>query len=284
MATIIPIQPRFRQELPEVIGNVDYQEFRSTLLRMEEIITSSSLDSIVFEHELNRVETAERHYAAERGKSFRRLSHSRKEHIQQFCMRGLRLGIARHLLGESYREFSSHLADSPLLQRFCLIDNWEKIKVPGKSSLQRYDQAMPQDLIRTVINRLTQSASQEMDKGNSQRIGLKEPLSLTDYYIDSTCLKANIHFPVDWVLLRDGVRTLIKAVILIRQQGLKNRMADPKTFISTINRYCIKMSQTRRQKDSRRKRKAILRLMKKICRKVMRHGEKHRAILEDRWK
>ena len=35
------------------------------------------------------------------------------------------------------------------------------------------------------------------------------------------CLKADIHFPVDWVLLRDGVRTLMKATLLIRKAGLR---------------------------------------------------------------
>ena len=283
MTNIIHIQTRFRQELPEVVGNVDYQEFRSTLLGMEVIISKSGLDRIVLDHELIRAETAEQQHAAKSGQSVEKLSHKRVEFIRKFCMQGVRLGVARHLLGESYRKFSSHLADSPLLQRFCLIDNWEKIKVPTKSSLQRYDQAVPEELIRAAITQLTESASEAEDDGCPQRIGLNESLSLNDYYIDSTCLKANIHFPVDWVLLRDAVRTLMKAVILIREQGLKSRMADPKSFISTMNKYCINMTHTRRKKDSRRKRKAILRLMKKISRKVMRHGEKHRKLLADRW-
>ena len=43
---------------------------------------------------------------------------------------------------------------------------------------------------------------------------------------DSTVVKANIHFPVDWVLLVDAVRTLMKATTLIRREGLKIRMGE----------------------------------------------------------
>jgi hypothetical protein len=32
--------------------------------------------------------------------------------------------------------------------------------------------------------------------------------------VDTTALKANVHFPVDWILLRDATRTLMKAVTL----------------------------------------------------------------------
>jgi len=38
----------------------------------------------------------------------------------------------------------------------------------------------------------------------------KKDISFDDIYFDRTCLKAPIHFPVDWVLLRDATRTLMK--------------------------------------------------------------------------
>ena len=43
-------------------------------------------------------------------------------------------------------------------------------------------------------------------------LGLKSDIDFDDIYFDSTCLKAPIHFPVDWVLLRDATRTLMKAL------------------------------------------------------------------------
>ncbi len=36
---------------------------------------------------------------------------------------------------------------------------------------------------------------------HSEKFGLAESIIFNDIYFDSTCLKANIHFPTDWVLL-----------------------------------------------------------------------------------
>ena len=64
---------------------------------------------------------------------------------------------------------------------------------------------------------------------------LKDAISLADAWLDGTCLKAYIHFPVDWVLFRDICRTLMKATILIRKRGLKNRMPmEPEMFLREI--------------------------------------------------
>jgi hypothetical protein len=39
---------------------------------------------------------------------------------------------------------------------------------------------------------------------------LEAPLDLSAMFLDTTRVKANIHFPVDWVLLRDGVKSLMQ--------------------------------------------------------------------------
>jgi hypothetical protein len=93
----------------------------------------------------------------------------------------------------------------------------------------------------------------------------------------------NIHFPVDWVLLRDAARTLMKATILIRQRGLKVRMEEPEEFLKRMNRLCMKMTHARRKKDARRVRKAVLREMKKLSKIMAAHAERHRELLEQRW-
>ena len=43
--------------------------------------------------------------------------------------------------------------------------------------------------------------------------------------MDTTCLEANVHHPVDWLLLKDIGVTLLKAVGLIRREGLVCRIA-----------------------------------------------------------
>jgi IS5 family transposase len=111
---------------------------------------------------------------------------------------------------------------------------------------------------------------------------LVRPIDLDAYFLDTTCLKANIHFPVDWVLLRDGTRTLMKAVALIRKCGLKHRMREPAAFIKAMNRLCIQMTHAGRGADSATRRKKLLRLMKQLMKKVRRHAQVHRRLLEDR--
>ena len=52
--------------------------------------------------------------------------------------------------------------------------------------------------------------------------------------MDTTCLEANVHFPTDWVLLRDAARTVMKATILIRKRGICERMEAPGVIKSGI--------------------------------------------------
>ncbi|NBB78974.1 MAG: hypothetical protein GVY36_05940 [Verrucomicrobia bacterium] len=71
-------------------------------------------------------------------------------------------------------------------------------------------------------------------------LGLARPEDLSVCLIDSTCLKADIHFPVDWVLLRDVSITLLKAVVLIRKDGLLHRMPEePEQLMREMNKLSI---------------------------------------------
>ena len=101
--------------------------------------------------------------------------------------------------------------------------------------------------------------------------------------VDTSCLEGNIHFPADWVLLRDGVRTLMKATAVIRRHGLKKRMIEPSNFITCINSHCMAMSGVRRKKDSKKQRKATLRSMKALVEVVKNHALRHRDYLDQAW-
>ncbi|MBE7504283.1 MAG: hypothetical protein HS113_29140 [Verrucomicrobiales bacterium] len=57
---------------------------------------------------------------------------------------------------------------------------------------------------------------------------------------------------MDWVLLRDATRTLMKATGLIRAHGLKRRMPAPEQFLRAMNQQCIAMVQTGKQADAKR--------------------------------
>jgi hypothetical protein len=151
--------------------------------------------------------------------------------------------------------------------------------VPSKSELQRFAHWLEDpEQIRSLINRLLQAG---MDP--AQPLQLEESLDLEDYFLDTTCLKADIHFPVDWVLLRDATRTLMKAVKLIRREGLKGRMEPPEEFLRRINRLSIEMTHSRRKSESQKERKRILRQMKKLVKVVASHARRHRQALDERW-
>lgn len=172
------------------------------------------------------------------------------------------------------------LAECPLFQWFCGIDALDGVRVPGKSALQQYAHWLDEGEMRKLIEGLLRSAT---GLGEDPPLGLAESVEVGTIWLDATCVDANMHFPVDWVLLRDGVRTLMKAVALIRRHGLRHRMPEPGMFLSKINRLCMEMSAVRRQSDSRRERKRVLRAMKKLARVVATHAHRYRQLLDAQW-
>ena len=116
-----------------------------------------------------------------------------------------------------------------------------------------------------------------------EQIDLVQPLDLESAFVDTTCVCAPIHYPIDWVLLRDATRTLMKAVRLIRDQGLKHRMEPPETFLSRINQLCIQMTHAWHQADNQRQRKKTLRQMDGLVGTVSRHARRYRQLLDAEW-
>jgi hypothetical protein len=116
-----------------------------------------------------------------------------------------------------------------------------------------------------------------------QVLDLEAPLDLSTMFMDTTCVKANIHFPVDWVLLRDGVKSLMQSVDLIRTHGLKSRMCEPQVFITKINRLSMEMSHTRRKKNGKKERKRVLREMKRVVTVVRAHAQRYYTLLDENW-
>lgn len=95
------------------------------------------------------------------------------------------------------------------------------VRPPSKSTLQDYADWLPIEKMQSILKALTAAVK---DKNKAQIIGLEQEMDMSMAWVDSTCLKANIHFPADWVLLRDAVRTLVASILTIRRHGLKNRI------------------------------------------------------------
>ena len=265
--TILPFQPLLPPVLPTIEGNVDYRDFRDQLLRIDHLLLTSGLEAHLLQSDLQ-------HWMGRRQKVTARAQRTRQMHSQ----RALRCNLARLLLVEDYRGFATRLADSPLLQHFCAISQVGPIHVPSKSTLERYDKWWPEREVRQVMQQL-------LNRGAAapQQIHLPEALDLASAFLETTCLKANIHYPVDWVLLRDATRTLMQSVRLIRQQGLKHRMEPPERFVTRLNTLCIQMTHAWNKADGQRQRKQTLRQMDRLVGTVRRHAQRYRALLDERW-
>jgi hypothetical protein len=268
-ALILPFQPTLCPALPLVWGNADYQEFEARLRRIDQLLSASGVEKSLVEQCLARYD---RQFPAATTKA-------RARH-QRHSYRALRCNVLRGLLGEDYRGLSRRLAECPLFRWFCGLEELAAVRVPGKSTLQDYAHWMPAQTLRPLIEQLILTAQQP---SGAAALELAHGLELETIWVDTTCLKTHIHFPVDWVLLGDAVRTLMKATRLIRTHGLKQRMAPPEDFLKAMNRLSLQMTFARRARDSKKQRKKILRLMKQQVKVVAGHARRHRQLLDQAW-
>src|SRR5258708_1326218 len=272
---LLPLEQYLLPDLPTIMGNVDYQTLRAQLLRMHQLLVEGGIERDFIARSMNhRRQIAVKRY--QKSGKYERM-------VGEHSARALRCKLARVLLKEDFRSFSARLADSPLLQRFVGIARLDAVVAPSKSSLQRYEQWLPENEVRAVVERLLQRAAQPVASSAPQPLDLEQPLELDVYFLDMSCVKANIHWPADWVLLRDAAQTLMASGELIRREGLRRRMDEPKTFLTRINRLCIEMGHGRRQAGSAKKRKGVLRRMKRLGKIVRGHAVSHPRLLDQPW-
>jgi hypothetical protein len=279
---LVPEQEFLNGYVSTVVGPIDFRVWTKRLERIDEVFGLSEVEKTFQRLSLRRRNEEEQRAAGKENRPFRPLSAGEQAEYQRLSSQVLRCNVVRTLMGEDFRGFSCRLAESALLQWFCKMDRLGEVRIPGKSALQRYSQWLPEADMRQVIGTLLEAAAKKDEEGH-QKLKLAEALDVESYFLDTTCVKLNIHFPVDWVLLRDAARTLMKATMLIRKRGLKVRMEEPEEFLKRMNRLCIKMTHSRRKKDGKRVRKAVLREMKKLSRIIAGHAERHRDELEKRW-
>ena len=267
-------QLTFRPVLPVVLNNADYLQRESLLKRMDQLLTLSGLEESFIEASVLKWLG---------GRDDSKVSGEAMAKQVDRARRALRCNILINLLQLPYREMSIRLAECALYQWFCHIDRLSEVKVPSKSEIGRFIEMVDAETLKELNHVMISKAAEPASEEGTQVLNLKNEIELKTIWMDSTALKANIHFPVDWVLLRDGVRTLMLATILIRQHGLKHRMVPPEQFLGNINRLCMAMTACRRKSDSRKKRKQVFRQMKKLVKTVQSHALRHKELLEEHW-
>lgn len=155
------------------------------------------------------------------------------------------------------------------------------VRPASKSTIERFEKMIPSEELSALIHDLNRAMTDE--KGAAELIYRETSLKMDEIFADTTCVETNIHFPVDWVLLRDAARTLIKAIILIRQHGLKHRIEEPQRFMREMNKLCMEMTHIRKKKDAQKVRKTVLRRMKRLTKTIEAHAVNYRCKLEAYW-
>lgn len=256
----VAIQSWLRPALTPVGANKDYRLFREQLEAVDALLRQSHLESMALD------------FAAE---GWAEGSARQQRARGEFALKALRVETLRMLLGNpSFRVFSRTVAASDLLADFCGVRRLDGIRGISKSTLERASKFFRPDQVRWMQQVLTEMGG-EADR--AAELGLAAPMQTDVCLVDTTCLEANIHFPVDWVLLRDVASTLLKATKLIRTAGLRERMPqEPAAFATAMNRLCLEMTHTRRKPDARKARKRVLRQFKPLLRTIASHARRHR--------
>lgn len=265
---IIPIQEELEPYFPILYGNKDFQIFKDQLERMDQLLKEGQLEEKVIQLKMKKQPFI--------------MSFKQKVKFQKKIIKAFRCNLVKDVTGLSFRALSVRLSESLVLQKFCNLVRIDLIRIPSKSTLEEYSKMFDENIYRDLVNVFILEA-RKVSKAGKVAFDLRCPLNLDDYFADSSCVSANIHFPVDWVLLRDACRTFCKAILLIRREGLKNRMDSPKTFMKKMNQLCIEMTHCRRKKESKKQRKNTIRKMKTLSHVISTHAKKHRDLLDQYW-
>lgn len=279
----INYQLKLRPTIPTIYGPLDYRIFHSQLEEMDFLLQESGLEDKFIVDSINRDNKIRE--CIKNDSSAKNISgvQLRSANVNKIFT-ALRVNILNSLLNESCRDLAFRLADSSLCQWFIGVAGEMYDKTPSKSTIKRYENMWHKDDITKLVNSLNNKIG---DSENSKTLLSSEmPLDFTHYYVDSTCIESNIHYPVDWLLLCDATQTIIAAIKTIRKQKLVHRMPFPNTFLCKMNKITMLMTEASRNRSAKGKKaqKRAFRNMKKVLRIVEKHAERYYELLENNWK
>ena len=181
IALQLPLRPAF----PNAYGPVDFQEYRKIYQQIDQILVQSNVEMTLI------------------AKALSENDRKATEHNVAWFLSGFRCAIARKLCKMPLREFIIRLADSNFLQWFTHCGDYGLVPPCSKSTLERFEKMYDLSELENLIDSMTLGAAEPRE---DLRLGaLNQALDLEDVFADCTCVKANIHYPVDWVLLVAGV-------------------------------------------------------------------------------
>jgi hypothetical protein len=262
---LIPDQTFMKLSNPLFSGSKEFKEWVNLFISIDHLLIDSGLETALKSFMVNEEEI-------ERGRTF---DPGEQIKFQRKVSECLRVNIARVLSKKSFKGFSVSLADSHVLQSFCGYHRpWVK-KIPSKSHLHDLSKFIPCEVINKMIDLLSVYLSSEM----------APEFDFSALFADSTCIELDIHHPIDWVLLKDAVISIMKSVKTIRRHGLKHRIGPPESFITQANKIsmAISMSKSVRRHESKKQRKNLFRELKSLLRVCEAHGYRYLKLLQRDW-
>ena len=273
MNKIIPLQTEFAKPREFVRAGPEYDAVVHDLDFIADSIRLSGIENVIMQYFVDR---------ASKNAGNTLLKNSKLVKIQKKALFVLYSMVLRDYLGLPLRQFQVILASSPLFQAFCGINTWLGAEIPSFQEINVLENSLDETIMRTINSKLINNVV--LNNAKTKKLGLKEKFDLEVLLTDSTCMKANIHYPVDYVLFRDMIRTSMLKLAIIREEGIKVRMPyEAEEWLPKINALNIEMSMAYRQKEAKKKRKSIFRKMKKLFKQAMFHVEAHLKKFEKSW-
>lgn len=250
---------------PLFSGSKEFKEWADLFISIEHILIESGLETALMSIMVHEEEL-------ERGQPF---DPGEQIRFQRKISECLRVNIAKVLVKKSFKGFSIAMADSYVLQSFCGFHRpWVK-KIPSKSQLHVLSKLIPSNIVSKMTDLLSVYLSSEMSS----------EFDFSAIFSDSTCIELDIHHPIDWVLLKDAVISIMKSVKTIRRHGLKHRIGLPNGFMKQANKIsmAISMSKSVRRQESKKQRKNLFRELKSLLRICEAHGHRYLKVLHRDW-
>ncbi len=163
-ATIIPFQVPLPQALPTIEGNVDYRQFRDNFLHIDQLLLAERLGN----------PTPAEPISSAGWPSAQKSAPAPNKTTNSTAAALCAATSPASCSGRTIAVFAARLADSPLLQYFCGLGEVGCVKVPSKSTLQRYDVWWKETEVRHVIHQLLNlgaTAPQQLHLPASGRFG-----------------------------------------------------------------------------------------------------------------
>ena len=89
------------------------------------------------------------------------------------------------------------MADSHLFQWFTHTGFVDAVRPVSKSTIARFEKMFAADEVAELIHELNRAVT---DKRGADKLLYRETaLRFDAIFADTTCVKSNIHFPVDWI-------------------------------------------------------------------------------------